>query len=102
MGKKRAELRWTKSGPEEDEEYMYSLLPDYHRILAAGNGKSKNPEKKAWLRARLADYKLRYAGRVETWDLTGIGRGGTVSEREAKYYLVRNTLLIMENVELTL
>lgn len=96
MGRTRPELRWTKPGKGEDEEFMYQLLPDYLQVHSLGAQRKRNPVKKLWLRARLADYKARYPGRVETWELKGITVASSVADREKKYIQVSLSLTSLE------
>lgn len=85
MSKTRAELRWTKPGPGEDEEFMMKLLPEYENVHALGKMRQTNPHKRLWLRARLEDYKTAFPGRVEDeWRLSGIGPNSTSDEIHKK------------------
>lgn len=97
MGKERPGLRWTRPGKGEDEEFMCQLLPDYLQVHSLGAQRKRNPAKKLWLRNRLADYKERYPGRVETWDLKGITEESTKTEREKKYIQVSFSVMIRIN-----
>lgn len=88
MGDTRAELRWTKPGKDEDEEFMMQLLPEYNEIHAQGAMRKKNPQKRAFINATLDKYRKRWPGRVESWDLSKIGTGGSTEDRERRYYQV--------------
>lgn len=97
MGKTRAELRWTKPGPGEDEEFMVQLLPDYENVHVLGGMRRSNPAKRLWLRARLEDYKKAFPERVEReWQLSGIGPTSTNDEIHKKQIQVSSHFIFEE------
>lgn len=68
---------------------MYQLLPDYIKMHELGKQRKKNPHKMPWLLARLAEYKVRYPGRVETWEFKGLPENASPVDREKRYLQVR-------------
>ena len=74
MGGKK---KWTQKGV--DEEFLRSKIPEYQQTNGAA--RKKNIPRRAFINAVIDEYREKFAGRLESMDLSGCGVDGSEAER---------------------